>query len=425
MANSTEQAAIFITNLDEAKDAYRQKALRQGLYDAGEVVMSGVLVNLHGDEHRSRRRLENRLFRKETLEFYENELFPDVISETLDPHVEVGRAELVTLSHQLMMNLAALNAGVDRPLRTPQETLRLYQQMMKLIEGATLVHSRRDPAEVSAEVREALGDFDSEFVTPSIQRRTELIQRHVAGEIDESSLPRDVLSVLLRNEDDLKIPRDVLVREIGFFLLAGAHTSATAFTRSTHNILEWLAAHPEDQAKLDDRRWVQSCVHETVRLYPSSPTGVRWALEDVVLRSGRHIPAGSKVVIDLVAVNRDPAIFGDDAGDFNPYRQVPAEGVGPYGLSFGHGMHACIGQELAAGIIPADQAGTQLFGVVTVAVMALLERGARADPDEAPSVDSSTQRPYWSRYPVVFTGRSRPHRPTVLPPSTTSVVPVI
>jgi len=425
MANSTEQPAILITDLDEAKDAYRQKSLRQGLYDAGEVVMSGVLVNLHGDEHRSRRRLENRLFRRETLAFYENELFPAVISETLDPHVEAGHSELVTLGHQLMMNLAALNAGVDRPLRTPQETFRLYQQMMKLIEGATLVHSRRDPSEVSAEVRSTLCDFDREFVTPSIRRRTELIQRRVAGEVDEGSIPRDVLSVLLRNEDDLKIPHDVLVREIGFFLLAGAHTSATAFTRSTHNILQWLATHPEDLAKLDDRRWVQSCVHETVRLYPSSPTGVRWALEDVVLRSGRRVPAGSRVIIDLVAVNRDPAIFGEDAGDFNPYRHVATEGVGPFGLSFGHGMHACIGQELAAGVISEGQPDTQLFGIVTVAVMALFARGVRADPDEAQSVDSSTQRPYWSRYPVVFTGRRRPQRPAVLPPSTTSVVPVI
>lgn len=402
MSVTTEQTPILITGLDEAKDVYRQKSLRQGLYDAGEVVMSGVLVNLHGDEHRSRRRLENRLFRRETLSYYEDELFPAVIDETLAPHVAAGRAELVQLSHQLMMNLAALNAGVDRPLRTPEETFRLYHQMMKLIEGATLVHSTRDHDEVAAEVRAALADFDAEFVTPSMKRRQDLIQRFARGEIGEEALPRDVLTVLLRNEDDLHLPRDVIIREIGFFLLAGAHTSATAFTRSTHNILRWLEQHPEDRDKVADRRWVQRCVHETVRLNPSSPTGVRWALEDVVLKSGRRIPAGSRVVIDLVTVNRDPAIFGVDAEQFNPYRQIAVEGVGPYGLSFGHGMHACIGQELAAGMIAEGDLESQLFGLATIAVEALFERGVGADPDEAPTVDTSTQRPYWSRYPVVF-----------------------
>ncbi len=402
MSATTEQTPILITSLEEAKDAYRQKSFRQGLYDAGEVVMSGVLVNLHGDDHRSRRRLENRLFRRETLAYYEEDLFPAVIDETLAPHVAAGRAELVQLGHQLMMNLAALNAGVDRPLRTPEETFRLYHQMMKLIEGATLVHSNRDHAEVSAEVRAALGDFDTEFVTPSMRHRQDLIDQLGRGEIGEEALPRDVLTVLLRNEDHLHLPRDVIVREIGFFLLAGAHTSATAFTRSTHNILQWLEQHPEDRARVSDRRWVQRCVHETVRLNPSSPTGVRWALEDVVLKSGRRVPAGSRVVIDLVTVNRDPAVFGADAEQFNPYREVALEGVGPYGLSFGHGMHACIGQELAAGVIPEADIDTHLFGLATIAVEALFERGVRSDPEEEPTVDRSTQRPYWSRYPVVF-----------------------
>jgi cytochrome P450 len=74
---------ITITTYEEAKDAYRQKDLRQALYDAGEVVMADVLVNLHGDEHRDRRRLENRLFRRETFERYERELFPPIIDATL------------------------------------------------------------------------------------------------------------------------------------------------------------------------------------------------------------------------------------------------------------------------------------------------------------------------------------------------------
>jgi hypothetical protein len=69
----SEVTPLTVNTFEDAKEIYRQKSLRQALYDAGEIVMSGVLVNLHGDEHRARRRLENRLFRRETLVSYERD----------------------------------------------------------------------------------------------------------------------------------------------------------------------------------------------------------------------------------------------------------------------------------------------------------------------------------------------------------------
>src|SRR5690606_28773678 len=96
-----------------------------------------------------------------------------------------------------------------------------------------------------------------------------------------------------------------------------------------------------------DLAFLQRCVHETVRLQPSSPVAMRWALEPMTLLDGASVAPGDKVVIDLMAANRDPAAFGPDADDFDPHRQLAA-GVAPWGLSFGLGMHACIGQELAA-----------------------------------------------------------------------------
>ena len=71
-------AEIIITKPDDARECYRHKALRQALYDAGEVVMEDVVVNLHGDQHRQRRRLENRLFRRDTFFEYEREMFPKI-----------------------------------------------------------------------------------------------------------------------------------------------------------------------------------------------------------------------------------------------------------------------------------------------------------------------------------------------------------
>ena len=387
---------ITITGFDEAKDAYRHKDLRQALYDAGEVVMADVLVNLHGAEHRDRRRLENRLFRRDTVERYERTLFPPIIDETLRPHLAAGRSELVHLGHQLMMNLAALTAGVDRPEGTPDETSRLYDYLLRFIEGATLAHYTGDRQAKAAEVRAKLQAFDVEFVQPSANRRRQMI---AAGE----PLPHDVLSVLLTNQDQLHLPDDVMVREIAFYLLAGAHTSATAFTRVTHHLFRWLERHPEDAERLQDRVFVQRCTHETIRLQPSSPVAARWALADIELRSGRHIPAGAKVVIDLLSVNRDPSVFGEQAGEFDPRRTLP-DGVAPYGLSFGSGMHACIGQDLAAGYVfeDGDDLAEHLFGLVPEAVQRLFDHGARPDPDDPPEMDDSTARPYFGRYPIVF-----------------------
>lgn len=392
-----EATVITITGFEEAKEVYRQKELRQALYDAGDVVMGDVLVNLHGSEHRDRRRLENRLFRRETFEMYERELFPPIIESTLAPDIAVGRSELVDLGHRMMMNLAALTAGVDRPLGTVEETRRLYRYLMTFIEGATLAHYTGDRDAKRNEVAAELHLFDEEFVVPSIERRSAL--RDVGEE-----LPKDVLSILLANDDALDLPHEVIVREVAFYLLAGAHTSATAFTRVSHHVLTWLQDHPEDAELVrTDRLFLQRCTHETVRLQPSSPVAMRWALADIDLKSGRHIPEGAKVVIDLLSVNRDPSVFGDRADEFDPHR-VLRDGIPAYGLSFGSGMHACIGQDLAAGLLFHEESTVDdhIFGLVPEAVQMLFDAGVRRDPDDAPEMDESTTRPYFGRYPVLL-----------------------
>ena len=395
---------ITVTAYDDARAAFRSKDLSQALYDAGEVVMDRVLVTLHGDQHRARRRLENRLFRRDTHTRYERDLFPAIVADTLAPHLADGRAELVGLSHQMMMNLAAVTAGVDRSEGTREESLHLYSYLMRFIEGATLAHYTGDHDAKRAEVAAALASFDREFLVPSIARRRGALALFDAGELDEDDLPRDVLTVLLRNQDNLELPPDVVLRETCFFLLAGAHTSATAFVRTLHNIFGFDTANPADaELARTDLAFLQRCVHETIRLQPSSPIAMRWALADVELPSGVRLHAGDRVTIDLMAANRDPSIFGDAADAFDPHRTV-ADGQPRWGLSFGLGMHACIGQDLAAGLtIPDVGPGPDhLFGLVPVAIEAVLGAGVALDPDDPPELDPTSDRGYWARYPVRF-----------------------
>ncbi|MEC7924423.1 MAG: cytochrome P450 [Actinomycetota bacterium] len=397
-------AEILITKPDDARECYRHKSLKQALYDDGEVVMGDAIINLHADEHRQRRRLENRLFRRDTFFAYERELFPSIIEETVRPYLDEGRAELVDFGHQLMMNLAAATAGVDRPDGTAEETFRLYAYMMNFIEAATLGFFTGDKDAKRQEIQEAMEAFDAEFLEDGIARRKGLLANFEAGEIEEADLPKDVLMVLLRNQDKIPMNRESLRREIAFYLLAGAHTSATAFNRVIHNIFKWIEEHPEDiDRAYNDRLFLQRSTHESIRLQPSSPTAARWALEDIDLKSGIKIREGDRVVIDLEAVNRDKELFGEDAEKFNPDRELP-DGVAPWGLSFGQGMHACIGQDLAVGLAfsPDKIVEDHLFGLVPVAVQTMFLNGCQPDPENPPEMDDSTTRPYFGKYPVIF-----------------------
>jgi hypothetical protein len=97
------------------------------------------------------------------------------------------------------------------------------------------------------------------------------------------------------------------------------------------------------------------------------------------------------------------SIFGVTANEFNPHRDIP-EGVARWGLTFGTGFHACLGQELAGGLALDQQlAGAELFGAITVIVEAILRRGGRPHPTIACEMDTATRRPVWRNYPVTFT----------------------
>ncbi|GAB3465538.1 hypothetical protein GCM10027436_78560 [Actinophytocola sediminis] len=382
----------------DAQDAYRRKELRQAQYDDGDVIMADVLVNLHGTEHRDRRRVENTLFRRETFDHYEREVLPGVIDGVLARGGQAGHIELVHAGHQMMLHVAALVAGLDVDHADQGAVADLQRQLSLFIEALTLKQSTLDKAERRAAIEEALAEWTEQFYLPAKRRRLALHR-------DGATMPRDVLSVLVGHQHDLGLPDDVLQRETAFFLLVAAHTSATAFVRAAHHLLEWLTDHPADVDRLrTDPYFVQRCVHETIRLNPSSTVGMRRAAQEVTLRSGVLLPRDSVVVIDLRAVNRDQDVYGPDAAEFRPDRVIPP-GIAPYGLSFAAGMHVCIGQDLAAGVVHRDTGAApegHLFGLIALAVRRLFEHDVRLDPADAPVRDTTTERVYWARYPVLL-----------------------
>jgi len=397
---------ITLDGYADVREAFRQHDLEQALYDAGGVVMADSLLVLHGADHRRRRRVENRLFRRGTFRYWEKAFLRDVVRATLAPFAAAGRADLVELGYRTIMNLTAMVAGLDQPTGSVAETDALYRFAKKFSEGATLVHSTRDPDDVRAEVQAALEEFDALFLQPSIERRRRLLERLGAGEVTEDDLPRDVLTALLRNWDELGIDRDVLRRECAFYLQAGSHSTADAFTHAADDFFGWARRDPHAAEKArQDPALLQRCVYETLRLHPASPVAQRRALAPISLRGGAEIPDGTFVVLDLAAANRDPRVF-DNPDVYDPLRDVPAD-VPRWGHAFGGGMHACIGTELAGGV-PAsdepspDQAHEQVLGTVTLMLDALLTAGARPDPNAAPQRDPHSARDHFASYPVVF-----------------------
>jgi cytochrome P450 len=214
-------------------------------------------------------------------------------------------------------------------------------------------------------------------------------------------LPRDVLTTLLRNHDRLDLHEETVLREVAYFPWVGSHSTSNAFVHAMHHMFAWIREHPDEQGRLvSDPLRRQQFVHETLRLHPASPVAVRRALGEVALPSGQLIATGDRVVIHVAEANRDPSVFGPSADRFEPGRELP-EGVAPWGLSFGHGPHACLGQELAAGLEP-HSADEHLFGAITVMSGVMLAAGAHPDTDDPATLDTSTTRHVWARYPVLL-----------------------
>lgn len=393
-----------VTGFEACVEALRQPNLRQSLYDEAALMMEHALVNLHGPEHRARRGAEAMMFRKDIFLDYERNVLPQTMAETFAPFLEAGKGDLVDLGYRVMLNLTVDFTGIDRPQRTAEETGELLRLLREFSLAPALGQSRPEDVEPKRQrIASAIGDFDRNFLAPSIARRRDLVARWRAGEIPREDLPRDVITSLLINDDKVTLTPLEWVQEGIFFTLAGAHTTIHSLSHAVHELLQWLDANPADRQRLrDDPFFIQQCVYESLRLHPSSPVAKRRALCPIHLNGGAALEPGDEIVVDLRQANHDEQRFGTDATQFNPHRTV--SGTFRYGLSMGDGMHACLGRHLAIGVDPKPGVAPEMhqYGVVPLIVRGLLKAGIQRDPDEQPEKDEAVTRITWLRYPVIF-----------------------
>ncbi|MFC4012559.1 cytochrome P450 [Nonomuraea purpurea] len=149
----------------------------------------------------------------------------------------------------------------------------------------------------------------------------------------------DVISDLVaaQAEDPAFTDREVSLLAAAL-LFAGHETTAA---RIGFGVL-WLLSdlRRRDRFFADPDGQTNATVEEILRMTATSGTGLlRYAHQDVEI-SGISIARGDLVLVNNDAANRDASVFpGPD--EFSPDRRPNVH------LAFGHGMHACIGANLA------------------------------------------------------------------------------
>ena len=152
------------------------------------------------------------------------------------------------------------------------------------------------------------------------------------------SAPRDdLISVLVTAADDgERLDNDELLAMLGFLLFAGHETT----TGLIGNSLVALAQHPEQRAMLRDHpELIDNAVEELIR-FDTSVQATPRATTAPIRVGDVTIPAGQRVAILWGLVNRDVRRWPDAD-------RLRLDRPDPKPLSFGHGIHHCLGASLA------------------------------------------------------------------------------
>jgi cytochrome P450 len=274
------------------------------------------LLCLEGDEHHRLRSLTSKAFTpRATLRLHDT--MADLMNELVDRVADAGRCDVV--------------ADIARPypvpiicalLGAPREDWQQFSLWADEIFKAFSFNV--DIRELEPAVMRAWAELD-DYVDQMVARR-----RH--------SLTDDLLSDLIRAEDDGDRLNAAELRMLaGGLLLAGTDTTRNQVGAS----VQVLCEHPEQwQLLKENPELAMRAVEETMRHSPIACGTLRLVAEDAEL-DGHLFPAGTMVLVNTAAANRDPEVYDD------PRRvDITREGAPPI-LTFGGGVHYCLGANLA------------------------------------------------------------------------------
>jgi cytochrome P450 len=240
-----------------------------------------------------------------------------VVNELIDRVADSGRCEFVAdiaRPYPIPIICALLGA----PRADWQQFSRWAGDIFKIVSFDC------DLTEEEPVILKAWGEFD-DYIDDMVARR----RRH---------LTEDLLSELIGIEDAGDRLDAGELRMLAFsILVAGTDTTRSQLAAS----MQVLCDHPDQWALLCDQpELAMRAVEETMRHSPSMCSTVRSVTDDVTIDE-YTFPAGTFILVNTYAANRDCAVY-DDPTRFDIAREDP-----PPILTFGGGVHYCLGANLA------------------------------------------------------------------------------
>jgi cytochrome P450 len=272
------------------------------------------ILGLEGETHHRLRRLVSKAFTPRGAERLRT-LIVDLMTELMDPLTTAGHCEVVAdIGRQYPTPIICALLGV------PRQDWRLFSTWTDDIKKVFEWNVANDGPAIAA----AWSELDAYLEDMLAQRR--------------NNLTDDLISELIRAEDDGdRLTHRELVMLAGTLLIAGTDTTRNQLAAAVYFLHrqadQWalLGEHPE---------LASQAVHELMRYFPIVFALVRTAREDVELGEV-IIPAGSLVVVNIAAAQRDSAVYDDpDRLDITRQPSTPI-------LPFGSGAHYCLGSHLA------------------------------------------------------------------------------
>jgi cytochrome P450 len=275
------------------------------------------ILGLDGAEHHRLRRLVSKAFAPRGAERLRARIL-EVITGLVEPLTAVGRCDIVSdIARRYPTPVICALLGA------PAEDWRLFSDWTDDIKKLFDWNVANDGPAILA----AWDQLDAYLENLVARRR--------------ASLTDDLISDLIRGEDP-SFPGDRLTHDEVLMLCA---TLLGAGTDTTRNQLaaavQVLSAHPDQWALLAEHpELATNAVSELMRYYPVIFGTIRRAAEDVEL-AGVCIPAETLVLANTAAANRDADVYAD------PDRVDITRGDPPPMLTFGGGVHYCLGAHLA------------------------------------------------------------------------------
>ena len=220
--------------------------------------------------------------------------------------------------------------GAQMPMRTIGMLLGIPEQDQEAI---------RDRIDEGLKIEEgSMPDLDA--LSERAGDQTQMFGDYIEWRAEHPS--DDLMTELLQAEfEDQDGTRRRLTRDE---VLTYVNMLAAAGNETTTRLIGWtgkvLGEHPDQRRLLvEDRELVPNAIEELLRFEPPSPVQARYVTADVE-HHGHVVPEGSALLLLNASANRDERKF-DDPDRFDVRRKVEQH------LSFGYGIHYCLGAALA------------------------------------------------------------------------------